>query len=79
MRYIFRLLNCEVKFSHAGQGTSFSRRDPGEAFSDVDTSVLGEKNIFMHKNYFIEITIIFFVTVTHARRVRTRKGFAGIS
>jgi hypothetical protein len=50
MRYIFRLLSCEVKFSHAGQGTSFSRRDPGEAFSRVDTSVLGEKNIFMHRN-----------------------------
>jgi hypothetical protein len=43
MRYILSLLNCEVKFSHAGQGSSFSKNSPGDPFSGVMTSALGEK------------------------------------
>jgi hypothetical protein len=50
MRYIFHLLGCDVKFTHAGQGTSFSKRKPGEPFSGLSVDVLADKNIFMNRN-----------------------------
>lgn len=65
MRYIFHLLGCKVKFTHAGQGTSFSQREPGVGFSAVDLSVLGEKNIFMYRNPLDTAVSMFFQIHKH--------------
>lgn len=65
MRYIFHLLGCEVKSTHAGQGTSFSKRKSGVGFSAVDLSVLGEKNIFMYRNPLDTAVSMFFQMHKH--------------
>jgi Sulfotransferase domain len=65
MRYIFHLLGCEVKFTHAGQGTDFSKRQPGVGFLALDLQVLGEKNIFMYRNPLDTAVSMFFQIHKH--------------
>jgi hypothetical protein len=50
MRYIFRLLNADVWFTHAGHGTKRSSILKPRQFSELTLSRLGEKNIFMYRN-----------------------------
>ena len=49
MRYIFSLVNLNVKFTHAGYGT-YEVKEIGSEFNGVKRSVLGRRNIFMHRN-----------------------------
>lgn len=49
MRYIFHLVGRQVRFTHAGQGTS-NLSEIGTKFKRVRRSVLQDKNIFMYRN-----------------------------
>lgn len=50
MRYVFHLLECPVKFTHAGHGTLTINNRGGKPFSGLKLSVLGKKNIFLYRN-----------------------------
>ena len=73
MRYIFHLLNCEVKFTHAGYGTSFTDKKPGRPFAGIVPSALGDKNIFMHRNPLDTAVSFFFQIHKHDRVSFNRK------
>jgi hypothetical protein len=49
IRYIFHLVGRQVRFTHAGQGTS-NPSEIGTKFKRVRGSVLQDKNMFMYRN-----------------------------
>jgi len=65
MRYVFHLLDCDVKFTHAGQGTAFPNNMPRKPFVKVRSSMLGEKNILMHRNPLDTAVSMFFQIHKH--------------
>jgi len=73
MRYIIHLLGSEVIFTHAGYRSS-GKKEIGRRFAGVETSVMGEKNIFMYRDP-LDTAISLYFQIHNSDFVRGNKGY----
>jgi len=73
MRYIVHLLGSEVIFTHAGYRSS-GKKEIGRRFSGVQTSVIGEKNIFMYRDP-LDTAISLYFQIHNSDFARGNKGY----